>query len=355
MQAPEEVRRALSTVEPLISSVQQYVRATLRPYCDDRYIFVDRIKSLTSLSEKIETGRFKRWSDIEDLYACTIVVPTGKEEDSVLDFLGSSFEKKKVRGRDDTQKAPYVFRFDGLRWYGSLRAEAAATRLPGIDQVVFEVQVLTAFEYAWVTVTHSRAYKSGDADWRRQRLAAQLKAAVEQIDMIIDAYDTSSAALRESIWPENIAQQAIIARFQGWIAEGLVSETLAPGSWGRFAENVYALVGEIERNPQARLSWLERFLDHLETDLKGPRETAPIISGTLYQYVVAALAKNGHLGKLRRSSIVLSSELRDLYGVTNVPVAFEFDLPNIASPEGDDTPASTARQRRAACLMELDP
>ena len=77
---------------------------------------------------------------------------------------------------------------DASRFYGRLRP-SAAERDPRIDGIQFEIQVQTAFEHAWVAVTHDGVYKGGVVDWRRQRLAASLKAAVEQIDLMVVGFE----------------------------------------------------------------------------------------------------------------------------------------------------------------------
>jgi hypothetical protein len=63
---------------------------------------------------------------------------------------------------------------------------------------LFGVQVVTAFEYAWIAATHDLVHKSDDVDWRRLRLAAQpKKAAVKQIEVLIAAFDPASPAIQE--------------------------------------------------------------------------------------------------------------------------------------------------------------
>src|ERR1035438_1489076 len=181
---PEAVRQAYDRVVPLLADVRRYVRETLDPFAKDRgYIFLDRTKDVSSLSEKLESGRFPSWSRLDDLYGCTIVVPVSSHESAVLVKLNASFEAVEVRSRSSAKKAPDVFRFDGVRWYGKISEEAALVRQPGVGDIIFEVQVITAFEYAWKTVTHDLVYKGEDVDWKKKRLAAQLKAAVEQIEI----------------------------------------------------------------------------------------------------------------------------------------------------------------------------
>src|SRR5262249_31966358 len=156
---------------PSLEALQKYVAATLAPWCRDRaYPFDGRVKTAESVAEKIETGRFSRWSDLDDLVGFSIVVPTVAHEPAVLEMRGTRFRgSPPVRARGSTKKAPDVFRFEATRWYGRVRDDPP----PPLDErgvaALFEVQVRTAFEHAWSTVTHDLVYKGQSVDWRHKR------------------------------------------------------------------------------------------------------------------------------------------------------------------------------------------
>jgi ppGpp synthetase/RelA/SpoT-type nucleotidyltranferase len=338
---PEAIRQAFSRTEPLIAEVGRYVRTTLEPYArDNGYIFVDRAKGVGSLSEKLESGRYPAWSGLDDLYGCTIVVPVSSHEEAVLNKLSTSFQTRNVKSRASAKKAPDVFRFDGVRWYGMIREEAAILRQPGIGDIIFEVQVITAFEYAWKTVTHDLVYKADAVDWRKERLAAQLKAAVEQIEIIISAFESASLAVLESPWPESSMRSAIVSRLAALFDEDLIPETLRPQSWSRFADNVIALVKSFRGDPNRREETLSRILDTIDEDLRNS-ERAPLpVSGTLFQYVLSIISRTDTPGDISRFRIVPSRELNEFYGVREVPLPFVFDgvaMLDFASEEPGET------------------
>lgn len=321
--SPESVRNAYDASRSIIESVRKYVSKTLKYFCGDRYIFRDRTKDLTSLSEKLETGRFGKWSELDDLYACTIVVSVSSSEQEVLEYLRSAFMEVRIRGRSDAKKDPGTFRFDGLRWYGRIRPETADRMLPGVSSFIFEVQVLTAFEYAWCQVNHSLVYKADEVDWKRERLSAQLKAAVEQIEMIIASFDATSSLVPESPWPASDSMKLISSKFKQWMVEGKISDTLQPASWKRFAENVYNIVKQVNRDAPSQA--VHDLLSSVEIELDSADAVSAPTSGTLFQYVLAVVARSGNLNKVRKSYIVQSSELRDVHGVSTVPKPFQFD------------------------------
>ncbi|WP_157881055.1 hypothetical protein [Streptomyces griseoruber] len=323
---PQSVSNAYSQVEPLLKGISEYAEQTLRTYCDrSGYLFFDRIKKVESLSEKLEGGRIAKWSDIDDLYACTIVIPTASHEPGVIRKLDACFARVAMRSRGTAKKAPEVFRFDTTRYYARLSENAAAERVPGIGGVTFEVQIATAFEYAWSTVTHDLVYKGDRVDWKKQRLAAQLKAAVEQIEMIIGAFDQVSGAVPESEWPEIAAKDSIVARFQELIADGVIASNLTPVSWRRFADNVFALVASYTSNNHARPVAVDSLLTEFATAWRQPGAPPCPESGSLFQMVLGHVGKPDTVGSLDRYTVVNSVEMRDFYNLDNVCREFEFD------------------------------
>ncbi|MGB7963997.1 MAG: hypothetical protein WCF12_13710 [Propionicimonas sp.] len=326
MSDPESLRQAFDRVQPQVEDVARHVGKTLEPYCKEHgYLFRGRSKELTSLVEKLEGGRVARWSEIDDLYACTIVVPVRDHEDKVLRKLDSSFVRRQVRSRTESRKAPDVFRFDGTRWYGTISEAAAATRQPGVKNVIFEVQVVTAFEYAWIAVTHDLVYKGDVVEWRKQRLAAQLKAAVEQVEVLISAFESASDAVLESPWPETEVKALIVERFRRLAADGLLPETLLPASWRRFGDNVYALVKSYEANPHKLSTAVNALLDTVDSDLLGAEPTRLPNSGTLFQYVLSVVNRADTTGNLDKFRVIPSRELQDLYGINRLGQEFAFD------------------------------
>ncbi|MFD5016726.1 hypothetical protein [Streptomyces chartreusis] len=326
MAIPSRTLNAFRRVEPILDTVDRYVSSTLRPWCDGQgYPFKGRKKELASLSEKLESGRYDRWSQIDDLYACTIVVPTAQHEDQILDFLAQAFQEVEVRKRNSTQKAPDVFRFDSTRFVGKIQ------NIPGLDlpeeasQIQFEVQIPTAFEYAWAVVTHDLVYKTNDFDWRKQRLAALLKASVEQSELLISGFQANVEVVPQSPHPESEAKQQIVEIFRTLINLGHVSKEMEPASWSRFADNVYALTKSYSGFRAAPDKAVE-----LATAIKGKIEEeggyADLMSGSMFQIVVgmvgAGITSKASLDKF---TVIESVELRDFHKLERVPKPFDFD------------------------------
>jgi len=335
--APESVRDAYGQVESLTRAIGDVVTSTLRTYCNSNgYLYFGRVKTLESTSEKIEGGRVDKWSKLDDLYACTIIVPTASHEPSVLRKLDACFDQVTIRSRDTTQKAPDVFRFDATRYYGRLTADQAETRQPSLNEIVFEVQINTVFEFAWTRVTHDLVYKSDTVDWRRLRLAAQLKASVEQIEATIGAFEQTAAVVQQSSWSEIEVKLKIVNFFKELLNDGIVMTQLAPTSWRRFADNVYQLVASYSKNNYAVADKVDELLGELSATLRGPEAKPTPASGTLFQLVLGHVGLDETTGNLNKFTVVDSIELPTLYQITNIPKKFLFDLPE-AQFNGFDT------------------
>ncbi|MBN9523948.1 RelA/SpoT domain-containing protein [bacterium] len=270
MIVPTRVRRRYEKAKPHIDAVAAAVRNTVLGYCDQQgYAYVGRVKTLESLAEKIETGRFSRWSEVDDLFGCAVVIPTLAEERPTLEFLESVFTQVAIKKRGTTQKRPDSFRFDATRFYGRLKSYESDTADPR-EQITFEVQVRSAFEHAWSVTTH-HIYKSKSVDWKAERLAAQLKAAVEQLDSLVLAADLSSQTIVEHTWPELTAKRNMVDRLSRLVSEGVVPETLAPKDWSRFADNLLSLVGASGKAPkggQERGRFTTEAFTKLEAELR---------------------------------------------------------------------------------------
>jgi len=309
------------------------VKGTLLPYCEQRgFAFASRTKTLESIAEKIETGRYPRWSALDDLFACTLVIPTLLEEEDVLVFLESVFKRHHVSKRGATLKSPDVFRFESTRFIGKLMPPHNSDEETPIHKIPFEVQIRSAFEHAWSVTTHSLTYKSPVVDWRMMRLSAQLKAVVEQLDTLILGFWDSAKLITEHSWPEVEARKSVATFFQQRVESGIIPDELAPKDWSRFSDNfVQLLRAHTNRAKTSGSRWIKQVTDEALIGIdehlgEQPPCTVPrTISllqwahGVLCQRSIVINSSDDH-------SVLLSPELLDLFpclcGCKN---KFEFD------------------------------
>ncbi len=313
------MRARYASEELAMNALHSYVRPTLRKFCDLARYALDEggIKSLASVAEKLESGRYRRWSALDDLVRFTVVVPTVGHDDRVVRFLNSTFARSTVRGRGTASKAPDVFRFDSTRWYGRVRRDEP---LPDLEEraftILFEVQVKTAFEHAWSIVTHDVVYKGDDVDWNKLRLAAQLKALVEQMDTMVEHFELVASKVPKSGHPETDAMTEIIVDLKLLIADGLVDDTLTPESWTRLARN---LLSAVELSGVTGGRQVARLLSTVVKEFGSAVRDGTFsiaLSGSLYQAVIAHAASAGL--SISELPLVPSAELTEFYAVTPV-------------------------------------
>ncbi|WP_423800749.1 hypothetical protein [Neobacillus sp. SAB-20_R2A] len=289
---PSILSRRYTEESPLIEEVGKRVKETILNFCEKNgYAFISRIKTIDSIAEKIETGRFKSWSLIDDLFACTIIVPTLSHEDEIIEFCRNVFDVRDVKARGKAKKAPEVFRFDSTRITARLkRPSGLNVEEAPIYKVRFEVQVKSAFEHAWAVSTHSLAYKSSQVDWKRLRLAAQLKASVEQLDMLILGFEQASLNVTESIWPELQIKTKISEKLIELFSQGTIPSEFKPKDLSRFCDNVLTLLRKYNKEDQ-----YEKALDLIEEELTNTKPELMPRSLSFFQYLLAIFFKNGFI------------------------------------------------------------
>lgn len=321
------VHRCYKNDQDQLAVIAERVGDILRRYCNDNgYPFVGREKTPASISEKVESGRFSCWSKIDDLYACTIVIPTLRQEASVLKFLRERFLERATKARGSTMKSPDVFRFDATRFIGSLRPPPGVDASERLYVIQFEVQIRTAFEHAWSAATHELVYKSGTVDWKRMRMAAQLKAAVEQLDTLVLAFESSAELITEHPSPDIAAKVAVVAKFQSLLNQGVIPSDSEPKDWSRFADNFAALVRAGSRGArQALPARTDAALDIVAGEMRKLGKSFPR-SISLFQLVLGLLTEADFLQlPLQDYSAVVTSELTDLYPRAKlIPSPFDF-------------------------------
>ncbi|MFD1811783.1 hypothetical protein [Rhodococcus gannanensis] len=317
MPVPSAVKNRYASTESAALSLKQYVEFTLRPWCERHsYPFLGRIKAVESISEKLEGGRYKSWLDIDDMYACTIVVPTREHIGSVTAFLNAKFNNLSVKDRLSTRKHPSVYRFDSTRWIGKVPPDSTATLAPGTRDLKFEVQVPTAFEHAWAVATHDIVYKSSSYDWKALRIASLLKASVEQIELIIDGFQSNADSISPSYDPETSAIDEFIQEARRLVEAGDISSSLAPGSWSRFGQNVHSLVSTYAPKGKSA-DELKKLTRRLYPWAQDQSDLFDLQAGSLFQ-VILRMINSGEIegAHLRDFRVVDSDELRSLHGVT---------------------------------------
>lgn len=315
---PAILRQKYDSFLHLVEYVSQNVEPTLQNYCKQRngYAFMSRIKRIDSLAEKIETGRFQKWSDINDLFACTIIIPILSQEQEVSDFCHSIYVVQEVKGPTITKKDPEIFRFDSTRIYAQLRKPDGleVSEYPNIYDVIFEIQIKTAFEHAWSVATHDLVYKGPTVDWKRQRLAAQIKATVEQLDTLILSFEQTLEYILESPWSDTEDKKRIFERIRSWRDKGYIPSECMPHDLSRFCNSLLFLLQSSKKSKE-----IDNALNVIESNIHQTSNDLFPRSISLLQYCLAILVSqkfinpptSKYCSHISDELIILCPELRN--------------------------------------------
>jgi len=330
MTIPNLIRRGFDELEPFADEVGKRASDFLAPFArSEGYVFDSRLKTLDSVSEKIESGRFQSWADMDDLYACTLAVPLLRDQSAIISALRERFEVEGVKGRKQTKKAPDRFMYDATRVRARLRPPAGIdTSGDKLFQVLFEVQIMSLYEYAWSRTTHALTYKSNLVAWKRYRLTAHLKAAAEQADFLLLGFETAAELVDESPWPDIQDKASIRETFVEFAKEGLVPPEAMPKDWSRFADNVYRVLqisGGLRPTGfgDRSLPDLQARLDTIRTQLRRQQDESPPQSISLFQNVLGILASAGLIPQdstKHKYYPPVTPELKDVFPGLAIPV-----------------------------------
>lgn len=319
---PQRLSDKITDARPFLDALKKNVADTLGAFADSQnYPFSGRIKRADSVAEKIEMGRYQRFSEIDDLVAFTLIVPRVSRVAEVVDFCKASFDVVSVRSKSTTQKPPEVFRFDSTRVIARVRRPLDLVDAPGqmIFKLLFEIQVRTAFEHAWSVATHDLVYKAPRINWKRVRLAAQLKATSEGLDAAVGAFDELAASVEESPWDRMGDQIAVSEFVVSTFDERRLPEHLRPASVSRFSENFCTLARGIRPNHS-----VHRLLEVI-SDRIGNAEQIPM-SLSLYQLFLGMLCQGIQITRIENVFCHVTMELAALFPETTaLDLVFDYD------------------------------
>jgi len=152
-------------------------------------LFSSRIKSKESFAQKVETGSFDEPTEIVDLYAATIVVPTYRQFSLIESEIDKSFEV--IRKIENREKKPSDFIYDDVHFHIRFQPEV---KISGKEYLLrpFELQLKTFLQHGWAMATHDITYKGNQLSWRHFRIGHQIKAMLEQADQILSHIDKTA-------------------------------------------------------------------------------------------------------------------------------------------------------------------
>lgn len=263
------------------TALRDNVSGTISLFCNNNnFLFSGRVKSCDSLRDKLETGRFKSFSDIDDIVAFSIIVDTSDQTRNVAEFIKGTFEVVESR-TGGTIRDERVFDFDCARYYCQI-SDPDGVRKP-LSEIVFEIQVRTILQHAWSKVTHRHVYKPERFDYRSSRLASETMAHIESIDRTFTNFSEIAKNVKR-VTRKGMAKRLEVVRvIDKLIDDGIVPKEIRPQNGRRFGDNVYEAIVDPDKNFDAAMAVIKQFLSSESGRM--PR------SVTLFQLITVALYK----------------------------------------------------------------
>jgi ppGpp synthetase/RelA/SpoT-type nucleotidyltranferase len=207
--------------------------------------YKSRIKSRASFALKLETGRFDEATILHDFLGCTLVIENSTCLEQAISFIERHFniEYQKPKDLTITLLDTSSFQFDDLRLYVSLK-DIYDQRSP-IFSLIFEIQIKTFLQHAWVIATHDLLYKSDTISWSRQRIGYQIKAMLEHAELSIQEVKSLSENKIFSKSNQKIINLNLISKIlkENWEPAKLPDDIV------RLSENVEKLLAVLGLSP----------------------------------------------------------------------------------------------------------
>ena len=174
----------------IIMHLKKDVDGTFINIKSDAWHYLSRIKGKESFALKLETGRCSDVSQLEDFFACTLVVENLDQIKKAQEIIRDHFAiiEQRPKSASFTHKNSYSFEFDDLRIYAKIKTVEYLPPSP-ISEILFEIQIKTFLQHAWSIATHDLIYKTEEINWPKERIAFQVKAMLEQAELVISGVD----------------------------------------------------------------------------------------------------------------------------------------------------------------------
>ncbi len=258
MKIPNSVRNRYDDKKELYKKLREEVGKIFTSIKENSWHYEGRIKELESFALKLETGRCIDPEQIEDFFACTIVVENLSSLPEAEKKIIECFDLVERRPPKDnfTHKQSNSFPFDDIRLYVKWNdLQSRPTELHGL---LFEIQIKTFLQHAWSIATHDLVYKSDEKNWAKERIAYQVKAMLEHAELSIleaDKLSRSNSLNKKDSQSKNISK---IIKFleESW------DNSMLPDNKKLLAENINNLI----RNLSIDLSILKKVIEE-ETKL----------------------------------------------------------------------------------------
>jgi ppGpp synthetase/RelA/SpoT-type nucleotidyltranferase len=321
MKIPKALRDLHASQTDLYTLLKDQVDKFMQTHKDPNWHYISRLKSIESFALKVETGRYSDPSQLEDFFACTLVVENLGSMAKAEKLVRRRFKFQERRPQVDTltSKPSDSFRFDDTRLYVRWK-DSSISKPAGLDGLLFEVQIKSFLGHAWSIATHDLIYKTDEKSWPRERIAFQIKAMLEHAEIsILEATKLSRCTSLKKT--DDISQRiSSIIR----MVNDLWDSSALPQDTKRLAENINNLIQYVGID-------LPRLREILRTETESGKGTK-ILNLSPYSIIIQSLLNqesskmiNYLTGHSRSFKVYITRELEmppslDLARLTNAVI-----------------------------------
>ena len=237
--------------------LQKEVKRIITNNKNDRWHYFGRIKSEEDYALKIEASRTPDPNNLEDFFACTIVVDNSSEIKEAMKLVEEFFSIESRRPKRDniTRRSPDSFTYDNLRLYVKFKL---SSRLPqthvfdSLSNILFEIQIKTFLQHAWDVAAHDLIYKGEEISWSKSRVAYQVKAMLEHAEVSIREIENikKSEMLDKHHRKTEKLNRVMTFLTKNWIKDKRPSDLI------RLSKNVKFLLDRSRVNIETLQKWL---------------------------------------------------------------------------------------------------
>lgn len=235
MKVSQSIRLVHSELDEYAKLLGQEVGTLLNDLVNEKkWSFSFRRKGLISFAQKMEMGLYSSKEDVDDFYACEIVVLSLKDINSAKNFIYSMFDV--IEERPKSISRAEEFTFDGVRLYAKLPSSVAGPKT--MSWMTFEIQIKTLLEKAWAEATHDFTYKCKEVGWGKDRLVSQIKAILNHADIILAETETIAGNCLPSV---DSTFHNKINEISNWVLDKW-PENACPDNMKRLSETISSIL-----------------------------------------------------------------------------------------------------------------
>lgn len=303
MKIPLSIKDLYASKYTTYVALQESVDKWVESVKNIKWHYESRVKELESFALKFETGRFDSASIFDDMFGGMIVVSTHSEIVKVEEMLREKFilVTKKPNSKSFATYSPEHFVFDDLRLYLKFdKNNFLSPKVEVLDGLTFEIQIKTFLQHAWALSTHDLVYKSENISWSKHRVAYQVKAMLENIELSISSAEALSCNDMINKEDKRFKKLGKIVA----LIESKWNEESLPVDKKRLAENIYECIDKLKIS----LPDLKALID--DTGCNALKSISP------YQSILMAIINQRidifERGNPKKLKLLISEELEEL-------------------------------------------